>query len=533
MSSPSPSQNKNNLEDDNARLDLINTIVSRSSNKSDNGDKNLYYNQQLPKVPKFSLEDCIDRVLNGDSAPSGNSTTELTGLRSFETVDLDALTRGFDQEEVKDGKLVLYITENQLLQLLKQRAIIVPNSKSLSSHDFSKENLSLVDKQVRSRTNTSLSQVELVVEDERAKSSLTAHTPSISEGTRASAQQNQDCNENDNQATGSSLSNNNANSIHSAYSNSLYNQDCQENAEQISVHESYRIESSRNTNKSQEQQQPQSSRQDSDLSRLKLVDSFIDRVLSRRSQNSSVTPAPSSSQQNSHISTSQSHRQSESRDTTSTSQQTKTEVEIQVATSAAAESEKPTSSTRTIRHESSSSFHQQKHQSTSQLHSSSNLAGRPTGHKIIIKTVRNLGQKVSTSSQQKAKAECRQSSSQSKVVKKTITYSYLDGYKPTTKVYEVIEPSGDLSNAERVKDLFSAKGQQSYVLTQFDPNASSNLVAENLTKPSTQTLNSYLSVHNTGVKNSTPVQVHPLVGSKADLKSSLSSHSTSKILIPF
>ena len=57
-----------------------------------------------------------------------HGSSSLPVLRSFETVDFEALTKGFDSEEVKEGKLVLYITEAQLLQLLKQRAIIIPDS---------------------------------------------------------------------------------------------------------------------------------------------------------------------------------------------------------------------------------------------------------------------------------------------------------------------------------------------------------------------------------------------------------------------
>lgn len=165
--------NNRDVDEQNAKYDLISGIVNRAGQRADPVDRNAYYGKQLPKVGKFSLEDCIEKVLNSESGNNNNddagNNQDYAHLRSFETVDFDALTRGFEPEEVKDGKLVLYITEKQLLQLLKQRAIIVPK-KALSSHDFSKDRLSLKDEKIGDRlgSKSPVKEVELVVEDARS-----------------------------------------------------------------------------------------------------------------------------------------------------------------------------------------------------------------------------------------------------------------------------------------------------------------------------------------------------------------------------
>jgi hypothetical protein len=113
------------------------------------------------------LEQCIDGVLNDENSKTPNTPV----LRPFETVDFEALTKGFEPEEVKEGKLVLYITEPQLLQLLKQRAIIVPDkNKLLKSHDFGKQTLSLVDENIGNKLgrNSPIKEVELVVDQDHA-----------------------------------------------------------------------------------------------------------------------------------------------------------------------------------------------------------------------------------------------------------------------------------------------------------------------------------------------------------------------------
>jgi hypothetical protein len=213
--SDSRNSTRNNIEEDNAKFDLINRIVERAGSRANPAERNSFYNQQLPKVPKFSLEDCIEQVLNGTaSSNKGEPQPEPAALRSFETVDFDALTRGFEPEEVKDGKLVLYITENQLLQLLKQRAIIVPNKKTLSSHDFSRNTLSLVDENVGDRlgSKSSVKEVELVVEDARSSragsraATNASQRPQSSRATQqSSGSANNGCDEDGNPLPGSAL----------------------------------------------------------------------------------------------------------------------------------------------------------------------------------------------------------------------------------------------------------------------------------------------------------------------------------------
>lgn len=157
------------IDQDNARFELIDKIVNKANNKSNANEKDSYYRKQLPKVGKFSLEDCIEAALerNDDLNAEKQAQDDFQVLRTFETLDLDALTKGFEPEEIKEGKLVLYITENQLLQLLKQRAIVVPNKNTLS--EISKKAFSLVDETVGSRLGrkTPIREVELVVNQDQ------------------------------------------------------------------------------------------------------------------------------------------------------------------------------------------------------------------------------------------------------------------------------------------------------------------------------------------------------------------------------
>lgn len=163
-------------------------------------------------------------------------------------------------------------------------------------------------------------------------------------------------------------------------------------------------------------------------------------------------------------------------------------------------------------------------------------------HKIIIKTIRNLPPKVTTSTRAKPRSECAAlhnsssrvcggsasasaSGSSHKIVKKTITYSYIDDYHPTTKVYEVLEPTAAEQASQNastsVKDLFAPKSaQHNYLFKPFDP-----AIAESIGKPSTEQLNKFLSIHNTGLKSSGLVQIHPLINSKTDVRSKLSNGS--------
>lgn len=90
--------------------------------------------QQQPatqKVNRYTLDDVLDHVLRTNGGPSAGSAIDSNsgigiGLRSLDQADLETLLRGFEPEEAAEGKLVLYITEKQLMQLLKQRAVIVP-----------------------------------------------------------------------------------------------------------------------------------------------------------------------------------------------------------------------------------------------------------------------------------------------------------------------------------------------------------------------------------------------------------------------
>lgn len=128
----------NNLEQENARLGLIDKIVERAVNRPNVADKDAYYAKQLPKVGKFTLDEVLEHVLrvNGHQ-PSPSSSGLGIGLRSLDNVDLDSLLRGFEPEEsAEQGKLVLYITEKQLLQLLKQRAVMVPSLAGASADSF-------------------------------------------------------------------------------------------------------------------------------------------------------------------------------------------------------------------------------------------------------------------------------------------------------------------------------------------------------------------------------------------------------------
>lgn len=155
------------FENDNGRFNFIERLVQNASMKDTAVDKENYYRKQLPNAESFNIEKCIDGILNSDNNLNSLNSHNHTVLRPFETVDFEALTKCFEPEEVKEGKLVLYITEPQLLQLLKQRAIIVPDkNKLLQSHDFGKQTLSLVDENIGNKLgrNSPIKEVELIVD---------------------------------------------------------------------------------------------------------------------------------------------------------------------------------------------------------------------------------------------------------------------------------------------------------------------------------------------------------------------------------
>lgn len=129
-------------------------------------------------------------------------------------------------------------------------------------------------------------------------------------------------------------------------------------------------------------------------------------------------------------------------------------------------------------------------------------------------------------------------------MRKKITYTYLDNYRPTTRVYEVANDniiyndpkssatlkkvpdtaatiaasSTSAANAPTTIDLFNAKnGSLNYLVKPFD----AAHVAESVGgKPSQEQVNKYLTVVNTGVKNPDLIQIHPLLSSKTEIKTS-------------
>ena len=116
------------LNEENARFEFIDKIIQKSIGKQSIQEKEETYSQNLPKLNKFTLEECIDNILNQTNSEYDQKS--LSNLRTVKPVDVQALTKGFDAEEAEEGKMVIYITEAQLKQLLEQRAVIVPNAKN-------------------------------------------------------------------------------------------------------------------------------------------------------------------------------------------------------------------------------------------------------------------------------------------------------------------------------------------------------------------------------------------------------------------
>ena len=102
---------------------------------------------------------------------------------------------------------------------------------------------------------------------------------------------------------------------------------------------------------------------------------------------------------------------------------------------------------------------------------------------------------------------------QQQFVRKKITYSYLDNYNPTTRVYELSDTDQLDLKGENVIDLFSSNKDLSYLLKPFDP-----AIAESMGKPSLEQINKYLSIINTGVKNTDLIQIHPLLNTQTTIK---------------
>ena len=129
------------------------------------------------------------------------------------------------------------------------------------------------------------------------------------------------------------------------------------------------------------------------------------------------------------------------------------------------------------------------------------------GHKIIIKTTKRLPSKVYTT-------DCESR----KLVKKKITYSYLDdSYDSSTKVYEAALNYNDSiqqSNMTHVIDLFDSKANLNYSVKAYD----ASVFSESVCKPSVEHLNKCTSIVNTGLKNSNLVQIHPLLNSNTKVE---------------
>jgi hypothetical protein len=124
-----------------------------------------------------------------------------------------------------------------------------------------------------------------------------------------------------------------------------------------------------------------------------------------------------------------------------------------------------------------------------------------SANKIIIRTTRKLPAKVYITDGKN-------------FVKKKITYSYLDNYQPTTRVYEVANNTVfNEKNVAQTADLFNSKNSLNYLIKPFD-----TTIADSIGKPSHEQINKYLSVVNTGVKNSDLIQIHPLLNNKTEIK---------------
>ncbi len=158
-------------ENDKAKLDLINRMVEKSLQSETLAEKEDFYRSSFENAKDFSLGDLLEDSMNTKNDSSSNNTNQkLPVLRPFETVDFEALTQGFEAEEVKEGTLVLYITEAQLLQLLNQRAIIIPDKKKiLSSINTNNEHqrMSLVDDRIKENLGRAspVNKVELIIEN--------------------------------------------------------------------------------------------------------------------------------------------------------------------------------------------------------------------------------------------------------------------------------------------------------------------------------------------------------------------------------
>lgn len=593
------------LEQENARYGLIDKIVERAVNRPGPGEKDSFYSQQLPKVGKFTLDEVLEHVLrhSGGETASGVGI----GLRSLDQADLAALLKGFEPEEAAEGKLVLYITEKQLLQLLKQRAVIVPNAsdssfngdrskrlKAPSSNEASyrpsnplgsmfesgpiTQSQQQTSQQQRTseevastevyRTSNSLSSI---VEEEHHRRTHTTSTGTYGTGTVTSAtgthtstsgshkttpldnhfqsytptthQQSQTVYRSipsmlatngaiDGSAQRQKLSSSSQqsqqqppvihhdlivlNEIENFLRRVLVNQNpSDQTVDWAAVRAEYaqhpdrpelmkRFVSSLLDERTRVSPIPKGLRvatngtipvpPNNEEEKLKAVDDFVDSVINRKRQKESDR---SLKQIDSLL-----DRLLDRKQTTTTTHELVTVSESEVRTLEA----------------------------FVQRLKDNHPSKQAPGNKIIIRTTRKLPAKVYITG-----------GDGKNLVRKKITYSYLDNYRPSTRVYEVAGGSNGAyeptavksgasakasttnitpgSNVAHTVDLFNSKNQHlNYLVKPFDAQ-----LADTLGKPSTEQVNKYLTVINTGVKNPDLIQIHPLLNNKTEIKTTSSS----------
>ena len=89
-------------------------------------------------------------------------------------------------------------------------------------------------------------------------------------------------------------------------------------------------------------------------------------------------------------------------------------------------------------------------------------------------------------------------------VKKTITYSYLDDYTPSTRIY-TLGDNNDESGLKHIREI-----PDYFRKVNLDDEQATALYSK-FTKPSAKTFDEYTTLINTGLKSSDYVQIHPLL----------------------
>lgn len=494
-----------------AKFDLIDRIVeravTRAAENNQGGTNTIHINnyQQRPNGDYY-----------GKQIPN-------TSLRALDNVDVDGLLRGFETEEVKDGKLVLYITEKQLSQLLTQRAVIVPNRSLKPTLDSERERQqdiyrpanpvsntleqnpvstsSNVDSAVATAPYRTTNSLSSIAEEDRKNASLrdedmyaaTANTLTSEAKTdlasRSDVYRHVRSIDDDLKTTATVTES----TLHQKSESRLLDEvalgeldgfvrrlSSQVNAiDWPAIRADYRdkadlmkkcvtsLLADDRTTRSNRYTSKSKSSFTTEEDKLKAVDDFVDQVLSRKKQKES-------------------------------------EKSLRLLDNLVDR----LVDTRTDAVEADEEALRSIHSLLNSLRASSTLI-RPaaeksrTGNKIIIRTTRKLPAKVYITGGKN-------------LVKKKITYSYLDNYNPTTRVYEVANNAMNNINESsmaQAADLFNAKNGLSYLVKTFDPT-----IADSIGKPSVEQINKYLSVVNTGVKNADLVQIHPLLNGKTEIK---------------